>query len=459
MNRLSVWVSVAAGACAVLPAVGEEKKPPTAEDRAEQAEAKREHEELVKGALEELKTGLREAKTPNDRVAVIRKVSGAERDPRIAAELVRLLVEPEVVRVEVMAALGKYRRDRVAGQGLVAALATSAKNPSLLSRNLTAIGEVGVEAALPALAKYARDENTIVAAAAAVAMGGLNCAAAVDQVILAWEEQETLKKKGGDAKSKAEARLKAVGPSFKESLQRLTGQKYYFVEEHKSWWLQNRAAFKPKDEPPGLCPHFGGPPIVAPAAVAGGAPAAAPGAAPAAAPPAAGPNVEPESAPAPAAPATPPAVTGTFVRAINLNGPVLPIDAHDWEAGAGAAGLKVSGGRPFEARTGVVTPATDENRARMLRTGLSNTGTLTLTVGDLPNATYAVCLYIWEDDRSEMYSLTVQGQPKATNFSTGTAGRWERLGPWTVQVPNGTLEIVATGGAVNLCGLEIYRKE
>jgi hypothetical protein len=158
-------------------------------------------------------------------------------------------------------------------------------------------------------------------------------------------------------------------------------------------------------------------------------------------------------------PVTPPAVAGTFVRAINLHGPALSIDEHSWEAGDGAAGIKVTGGKPFEVRNGPVAPATDEPRARMLRTGVSNAGTLTLTLEGLPDATYLVCVYIWEDDRSEMYSLTVQGQAKATNFSTGAAGRWERLGPWAVQVPSGTLEIVATGGAVNLSGIELYRKE
>ena len=42
-------------------------------------------------------------------------------------------------------------------------------------------------------------------------------------------------------------------------------------------------------------------------------------------------------------------------------------------------------------------------------------------------------------------------------FASGPAGRWERLGPWVVDVTDGVIDVSARGGEANFCGLEIWR--
>ena len=38
------------------------------------------------------------------------------------------------------------------------------------------------------------------------------------------------------------------------------------------------------------------------------------------------------------------------------------------------------------------------------------------------------------------------------------AGFWRRLGPWTVQVTDGSIDLRARGGDANLSGIEVWRR-
>jgi len=151
-------------------------------------------------------------------------------------------------------------------------------------------------------------------------------------------------------------------------------------------------------------------------------------------------------------PTTPTA--GTFYRALNLGGPALSIDGHTWEAAAGAAGFSTNASS-WSSPGSALNPATDAARATMLTSALFGTGP-TLALG-VPNSTYSVYLYIWENDNPVSVNVLVEGQTVRSGYSTGSAGHWERLGPFVTTVADGTLNVATTGGNVNLAGLEIYQ--
>ncbi|MBF9236253.1 carbohydrate binding domain-containing protein [Hymenobacter sp. BT683] len=151
---------------------------------------------------------------------------------------------------------------------------------------------------------------------------------------------------------------------------------------------------------------------------------------------------------------TPAPTTGTFYRALNLGGPALTIDGRAWEAAAGASGFTTNA-PSWSSPTGALSPATDAARATMLRTVLFGTGpTLALAV---PSGSYNVYLYIWEDNAPAIVNIQVEGRTVRTGYSTGSAGHWERLGPYAANVTDGTLNVSTSGENVNLSGLEIYK--
>ena len=145
-----------------------------------------------------------------------------------------------------------------------------------------------------------------------------------------------------------------------------------------------------------------------------------------------------------------------FYRAINLNGPALVIDGHPWEAGD-ARGVACQDAS-FEDQSVRLSPATDEQRARMIRSNRwSPEGKARVVVSDLPAGTYSVYVYIWEDNHPEKFDLRLTGQMVAQGVSSGQAGHWERLGPWVIDVGDGKIELAADGGIANLSGIEIWR--
>jgi hypothetical protein len=249
-------------ACACLPASlgGEEKKDLTPEEKAAlvagDREMRQQHDEAVKRALDEQKKALREAKGPSERAAAVWRLGDAERDPRIVAELVRSLGESELVRQEAVAALGRYRGDKTAAQALAGALASS-RTPAATERILAALASVGHESCVPAVVKLIADKEPRVAAAAVHALGEANAAAAVEPLLALWEALDRDRQRSGDTKREAEDRLKVAERPLKDALAKLTGQAFGGPAEGRAWWAQNRAAYKPKEEPPPvLCRHM-----------------------------------------------------------------------------------------------------------------------------------------------------------------------------------------------------------
>jgi hypothetical protein len=80
--------------------------------------------------------------------------------------------------------------------------------------------------------------------------------------------------------------------------------------------------------------------------------------------------------------------------------------------------------------------------------------TWSLTV---PNGTYKVSVYTWENDWPEIFSLKLENTTVVSNYNTGGAGKWSKLGPFTVTVTDGTISAATTGWASNISGMEVMK--
>jgi hypothetical protein len=132
------------------------------------------------------------------------------------------------------------------------------------------------------------------------------------------------------------------------------------------------------------------------------------------------------------------------------------IDGHQWEAGD-ARGISCKDAA-FEDQSVRLSPATDDQRTRMIRSNRwSPEGKARVAVSDVPAGTYSVYMYVWEDNDAQTFDIHLNGKIVAKGVSSGPAGHWQRLGPWVIDVGDGTLELAAVGGIANLSGLEIWR--
>ena len=161
-----------------------------------------------------------------------------------------------------------------------------------------------------------------------------------------------------------------------------------------------------------------------------------------------------------AAPTAPTGTTGgpanaTFFRALNLGGNALTIDGRPWLASASAPNF-ASNTTGWANQASVLSPATDAARAEMLRSAHFGTAPA-FALGAVPAASYAVYVYLWEDNNPETTDVLVEGTVVRRAYNTGSAGHWERLGPFVTAVSDGTLNVATSGGNVNVSGIEVWR--
>lgn len=144
-----------------------------------------------------------------------------------------------------------------------------------------------------------------------------------------------------------------------------------------------------------------------------------------------------------------------FYRAVNLGGPALMIAGHLWE-GDDAAWVQTRD-QAFENQAVPLIPEADEHLAQMIRSSRWN-GRTRIELHGIEPGDYKLRLYVWEDNNSETFSLTLNNQQVAESVQSGDAGQWQRLGPYAVTV-NDTKQIVVStnGGAANLSGIEVWR--
>jgi hypothetical protein len=148
-----------------------------------------------------------------------------------------------------------------------------------------------------------------------------------------------------------------------------------------------------------------------------------------------------------------------FFRGYNVNGESTVIDGRKWE-GKKSTTLAFSPEAAFENFNVPLNPPTDEAKAAMLRTSAFAPGGTMVKVYQVPAGAYQVYLYCWEDNDNQVYDILLNGREVKKGHNSGTAGHWDKLGPWPVTVSdNGVIEIRTTGGDANLSGLEIWKKQ
>ncbi len=145
--------------------------------------------------------------------------------------------------------------------------------------------------------------------------------------------------------------------------------------------------------------------------------------------------------------------SAVFFRGLNLNGPEVVIDGHAWEGRESKN--YVCTDKAFEQQNVPLVPSTDADRAKMIRSSRWNGNRIELK--NLPGGTFTVFLYVWEDNRAETYEIRVNGKTVFSRFNSGSAGKWQKLGPWYVDVSKGSIELTSKGGAANFSGIELWR--
>ena len=145
----------------------------------------------------------------------------------------------------------------------------------------------------------------------------------------------------------------------------------------------------------------------------------------------------------------------TFLRGLNLNGTAVAIDGNLWEGKD--ATQYVCKDKAFESQDVDLVPPTDAVRAKMLRS--SRWGGNRVELSGIPNDRCTVFLYVWEDNQPETYTVSLNGQEVERQYRSGPQGKWDRLGPWFVDVTDGKIALTSQGGAANFSGIEIWRGE
>jgi hypothetical protein len=142
-----------------------------------------------------------------------------------------------------------------------------------------------------------------------------------------------------------------------------------------------------------------------------------------------------------------------FYRGINLNGPGLSIDGNPWE-GREAPNLAVKGAG-FEFPDAELKPPADAERGAMIRSSVTSPEGTSVTLKAVPAGTYQVYLYLWGEGEPKTFDLLLKGKVVHPAYQSA-AGKWDRLGPWTVDVADGQIEIKASKGGACFSGIEVW---
>lgn len=142
-----------------------------------------------------------------------------------------------------------------------------------------------------------------------------------------------------------------------------------------------------------------------------------------------------------------------FFRGLNLNGPSVTIDGQLWEGRDSQH--YVCKDKAFENQQVTLVPATDPERAQMIRSSRWGGNRIELT--DVPAGMYTLFLYVWEDNDPETYSVSINGQEVLARYSSRTAGHWERHGPWYTTSRGDKIILTSQGGAANFSGIELWQ--
>jgi CSLREA domain-containing protein len=143
----------------------------------------------------------------------------------------------------------------------------------------------------------------------------------------------------------------------------------------------------------------------------------------------------------------------TFYRAVNVNGPTLVLDGNQYEAGTAAN--FTTNGTPYDTQGGALIPATDPVRSQMLSTSVYHWA-LNMAMNAVPNGTYDVYIYVYSS-WPQSYTLSLQGQQIYANANSGSTGTWQKLGPYPINVANGTINLTSGGNIIHVAGIEVWQ--
>jgi len=139
-----------------------------------------------------------------------------------------------------------------------------------------------------------------------------------------------------------------------------------------------------------------------------------------------------------------------------VNGGTVAVSGHTFQAASTNRAFTISG-KPVCAASSP-KPATAVDIQKIVDCGVQGS-MLSATLDSVPNGTYQVYLYVTEPaNMAHTFNLTVERRVVVGSMTMNGAGSWQKLGPFTANVSDNTIEIGSWSGTVSsLSGIEIWK--
>jgi hypothetical protein len=134
----------------------------------------------------------------------------------------------------------------------------------------------------------------------------------------------------------------------------------------------------------------------------------------------------------------------------------VTIGGNAWEASSNAVNFSTNGmlqSNPWM----TLSPAATSTEAMMLKTWGQHWA-FDFAMSSVPNGTYQVYVYVvsdWNNPSPPTVTFRLEGQAVGS-YVQGAAGTWQRLGPYSATLTDGTLNLTANQ-MVNIAGVEVFR--
>ncbi len=171
-------------------------------------------------------------------------------------------------------------------------------------------------------------------------------------------------------------------------------------------------------------------------------------------------NVVPTPTPTP----TPNPTTYVFDRGINFNGNTVTIEGNSWQSmtAALANGLTVPSGYEVATTSLTPSPAADAATSSMFNSVIWKPLAPLTLAQVLPNNEYQIYVWVMENyqDNFRKFNVKMEGNVVANNIGQLPKTNWQKYGPYTVTVSDGTLniELINVLDSPHIEGLAIYKK-
>ena len=143
------------------------------------------------------------------------------------------------------------------------------------------------------------------------------------------------------------------------------------------------------------------------------------------------------------------------VLAVRFNGPEVVTSIGTFHSEADA-GVTVAGAERFTTSTVFHPTLGDPGFAALTTSAIWNdSGAMTVEL-PVPDGTYHVVLYVGEDNAAQSFQLAFEGGAPGETHTTGDASTWHPIGPFEVDVRDGSLSVLATGEHLVLFALAAY---